>query len=46
MLLKLSKPQEYLNLFNSNLMSAEELNKIKEIGLNELSHYKSIAIDF
>lgn len=31
--------QEYLNLFNANLMTAEELNKIRETGLKELSYY-------
>lgn len=31
--------QEYLNLFKSNLMTAEELNKVRETGLKELSYY-------
>lgn len=31
--------QEYLNLFNANLMTAEELNKVREIGLKEVSYY-------
>jgi adenosine deaminase len=31
--------QEYLNLFNANLMNAEELNKVRETGLKEVSYY-------
>jgi hypothetical protein len=31
--------QEYLNLFKSNLMTVEELNKVRETGLNEVSFY-------
>lgn len=31
--------QEYLNLFNANLMTAEELNRVRETGLKETSYY-------
>lgn len=31
--------QEYLNLYTANLMTAEELNKVREIGLKEASYY-------
>jgi adenosine deaminase len=28
--------QEYLNLFNANLMTAKELNSVREMGLKEV----------
>lgn len=31
--------QEYLNLYNANLMTAEELNRVRETGLKEVSYY-------
>jgi adenosine deaminase len=31
--------QEYLNLFNAKLMTAEELNKVRETGLKQASYY-------
>jgi hypothetical protein len=31
--------QEYLNLYKSGLMTAEELNNIRETGLNEINNY-------
>lgn len=34
-----SVSQEYLNLFKSGLMNAEELNHIREIGLREINYY-------
>jgi adenosine deaminase len=34
-----SVSQEYLNLFKSGLMTADELNHIREIGLGEIGHY-------
>lgn len=33
--------QEYLNLFKASLMTAEELNDIRETGLNEINNYIS-----
>lgn len=33
--------QEYLNLFKAGLMNAEELNDIRETGLNEINNYIS-----
>lgn len=35
-----SVSQEYLNLFKSGLMTADELNHIREIGLREMDYYK------
>lgn len=34
-----SVSQEYLNLFKSGLMNADELNHIREIGLREIDYY-------
>jgi len=34
-----SVSQEYLNLFKSGLMTADELNHIREIGLREIDYY-------
>jgi adenosine deaminase len=32
--------QEYLNLYNANLMTAEELNKVRETGLKQMGQIK------
>ena len=34
-----SVSQEYLNLFKSGLMNAEELDNIRETGLKEIEYY-------
>lgn len=35
-----SVSQEYLNLFKCGLMTADELDNIREIGLREIDYYK------
>lgn len=37
-----SVSQEYLNLYNSGLMTAEELDCIRETGLKELDYYSDV----
>lgn len=40
-----SVSQEYLNLFKSGLMSADELDNIRETGLKEIEYYKIRGIN-